>query len=455
MKQIHSLIIAFGFATIVATHAQTNAVPTPPQPPAAPAAPPDAPPPPVPVKPEIAPAQPAEVAPTNALSIRVSVIQSLPAQPAEVAPTNAVVPFDPANPDALLHMNFRGAPLDMVLSYLSEAAGFIINLEATPRGRVDVWSSTPVSRDEAIDLLNSVLRKNGYAAIRNGRTLTIVNKDEAKIHDIPVKLGSDPDNIPRNDETVTQIIPVRFVEVAQLLKDLQPLVSVQTTMTANEAGNSIIITDTQANIHRVAEIIKAIDTGAEDGTEVRVFRLQYADPTEMSDLLVNLFPDDSRSGGSSSAPQFGGFGGGMRRFFGGGQGGMGQNSGGGSQNTRIKKRAKVVAVPDPRTSSVVVSAAKDLISQIEGVVNELDSNPAHKQNVKVIQLQNADAQEVQQVLGEIFQKSGTSNNRSGNRSGNSQNSTLQNRSTTQQNSTGNNSGRSGSGGGRSGLGLGQ
>lgn len=434
MKQIHSLIIAFGFATIVATHAQTNAVPTPPQPPSAPApaAPPDAPPPPAPVKPEIA-----------------------PAQPAEVAPTNAVVPFDPANPDALLHMNFRGAPLDMVLSYLSEAAGFIINLEATPRGRVDVWSSTPVSRDEAIDLLNSVLRKNGYAAIRNGRTLTIVNKDEAKIHDIPVKLGSDPDNIPRNDETVTQIIPVRFVEVAQLLKDLQPLVSVQTTMTANEAGNSIIITDTQANIHRVAEIIKAIDTGAEDGTEVRVFRLQYADPTEMSDLLVNLFPDDSRSGGSSSAPQFGGFGGGMRRFFGGGQGGMGQNSGGGSQNTRIKKRAKVVAVPDPRTSSVVVSAAKDLISQIEGVVNELDSNPAHKQNVKVIQLQNADAQEVQQVLGEIFQKSGTSNNRSGNRSGNSQNSTLQNRSTTQQNSTGNNSGRSGSGGGRSGLGLGQ
>lgn len=434
MKQIHSLIIAFGFATIVATHAQTNAVPTPPQPPSAPApaAPPDAPPPPAAVKPEIA-----------------------PAQPAEVAPTHAVVPFDPANPDALLHMNFRGAPLDMVLSYLSEAAGFIINLEATPRGRVDVWSSTPVSRDEAIDLLNSVLRKNGYAAIRNGRTLTIVNKDEAKIHDIPVKLGSDPDNIPRNDETVTQIIPVRFVEVAQLLKDLQPLVSVQTTMTANEAGNSIIITDTQANIHRVAEIIKAIDTGAEDGTEVRVFRLQYADPTEMSDLLVNLFPDDSRSGGSSSAPQFGGFGGGMRRFFGGGQGGMGQNSGGGSQNTRIKKRAKVVAVPDPRTSSVVVSAAKDLISQIEGVVNELDSNPAHKQNVKVIQLQNADAQEVQQVLGEIFQKSGTSNNRSGNRSGNSQNSTLQNRSTTQQNSTGNNSGRSGSGGGRSGLGLGQ
>lgn len=422
MKQIHSLIVAFGFAALVPAHAQTDAAPPAPQPPpaTAPATPPDAPPPP---------------------------------QTPAAAPANPAAAFDPANPNAPLNLNFRGAPLDVVLNYLSEAAGYIINLEATPRGRVDVWSSTPVTRDEAVDILNSVLKKNGYAAIRNGRTLTIVNKDEAKIHDIPVKLGSDPDNIPRNDETVTQIIPVRFVEVAQLLKDLQPLVSVQTTMTANEAGNSIIITDTQANIHRVAEIIKAIDTGAEDGTEVRVFRLQYADPAEMSDLLVNLFPDDSRSGGSSSAPQLGGFGG-MRRFFGGGPPGMGGNSSS-SQNARIKKRAKVVAVPDPRTSSIVVSAARDLISQIEGVVTELDSNPARKQNVKVIQLQNADAQEVQQVLGEIFQKSGTSNNRSGNRSGNSQNSTLQNRSTTQQNSSGGNTGRMGSSGGRSGFGLGQ
>jgi general secretion pathway protein D len=360
--------------------------------------------------------------------------------------TNAVTPFDPANPDAVLRMNFRGAPLEMVLNYLSEAAGFIINLEATPRGRVDVWSNTPLTKEEAVNLLNSVLKKNGFAAIRNGRTLTIVNRDEAKIHDIPVILGSDPDKIPRNDEIVTQIIPVRFVEVAQLLKDLQPLISVQTTMTANEAGNSLVITDSQANIHRVAEIIKAIDLGAEDGTEVRVFRLQFADPSEMSELLANLFPDDTRSGGSSAPVQFGGF----RRFFGGGMPGGGGQSGGSSQNSRIKKRAKVVAVPDPRTSSVVVSAARDLIAQIEAVVTELDSNPARKQNVKVIQLQNADAEEVQQVLEEMFEKNTSSNNR--NRTGNNQNSTLRNRSNNQQN-TGNNTSRTRtSGNNRSGFG---
>jgi general secretion pathway protein D len=331
-----------------------------------------------------------------------------------------------------LRLNFRNAPLEKVLNYMSEAAGFVIVLEARPTGKVDIMSDTPVTREEAVNLLNQALKKNGYAAIRNGRTLTIVPKDEAKIHDIPVYIGADPAAIPRTDEIVTQIIPVRFVEVAQLVKDLQPLVSTQTTMTANESGNEIVITDTQANIHKVAEIIKAIDSGAEDVTLVRVFRLNYADPTELSDLLVNLFPDDSRTGGSSAPMQFGGGFGGIRSFFRGGGGpggglpGRGGSTGGSTanQNQRIKKRARVVAVPDPRTSSVVVTAARDLMDQIEEVVTELDSNPAKVKKVKVFHVDNADVQQVMQVLQDTFTSTGANNQSRAN-----QNSVLQNRST--------------------------
>jgi len=364
-------------------------------------------------------------APTPAEEAKVATAPPQAPPPAIEGLTNSTTLTD----TNLLRLNFRGASLEMVLDYLSEAAGFIINLHASPRGRVDVWSNTPVTKEEALSLLDSVLRKNGYAAIRNGRTLTIVNRDEAKVYDIPVKLGSNPESIPRNDEIVTQIIPVRYVEVTQLTKDLQPLVSSQTTMTANEAGNSIVITDTQANIRRVAEIIQAIDNGAEDFTEVRVFRLQNSDPTEISDLLTSLFPDETRSGGSSQSPvQFGGF----RRFFGGGPPGMASStSTSGSQTQRIKKRARVLAVPDARTSSVVVSAAKDLMSQIEAVVQELDSSKARKQAVHVYQLKNADPEEVQQVLQEMFERNSTS----GSRSQSQNTSTLSNRRTSQSSST--------------------
>src|SRR5437868_7102247 len=93
-------------------------------------------------------------------------------------------------PDKTLRLNFRGVPLELVLNYMSEAAGFVIVLETEVKGKVDAWSDQPLNREEAVGLLNGVLSRNGYAAIRNGRTLTIVNRDAARRKDIPVKSGS-------------------------------------------------------------------------------------------------------------------------------------------------------------------------------------------------------------------------------------------------------------------------
>jgi type II secretory pathway component GspD/PulD (secretin) len=338
----------------------------------------------------------------------------------------------------LIRMNFRGASLDMVLSYLSEAAGFIINVKpgASVRGKVDVWSSDPVTREEALNLLDTVLNQNNLAAVRNGRTLTIVNRDEAKTQNIPVTQGSDPDKIPMTDKIVTQIMPVRFVEVSQLVKDLQPLVSIQTTMTANEAGNAIVMTDTQANIHKVAEVIHAIDLGAEEFTEVRVFHLDNSDPTEIADMITNLFPDDSRQGNSQSPmatnPFFSRFGGG--RFGGGfgGAGGGGAGNAGGASNTvnqRIKKRNRVIAVADQRTTSVIVSASRDLMDQIEVVVKQLDDNKQGKQGVYVFELRHATPAEVLTPLQDSFGGNNAQNSRTTTSA--TQNDALQGRSTSQ------------------------
>src|SRR6185369_7974616 len=109
--------------------------------------------------------------------------------PAEPAPqTEKPAPTPTANAgDRNLRFNFRGVPLDMVLNYLSEAAGFIIVLETDVKGKVDAWSNQPLNKDEAVDLLNTVLNKNGYSAIRNGRTLRIVSQKDAKTKDLPVK----------------------------------------------------------------------------------------------------------------------------------------------------------------------------------------------------------------------------------------------------------------------------
>jgi type II secretory pathway component GspD/PulD (secretin) len=329
----------------------------------------------------------------------------------------------PGNPDEI-RLNFRNAPLDRVLNHLSEAAGFVVVMETTVRGNVTVMNNHPMTRDEAVDLLNSVLGKNGYAAIRDGRTLTIVDRSSAKSRNIPVKVSNDPSQIPANEEVVTQIIPIRYVEAEQLAKDLSTFVSSQATFVANAAGNSIVMTDTQSNIRHLVEIIRAIDTSAQSETEIRVFKLKNANPGDIATLLTQLFSTSTGGTGNNQAPiRFGGFGGGGFGGFG-GFGGRGGGGGGGGGNTassgandRIRKASQVISVADQRTSSVVVTASKDLMTQIAGMVRELDVPSGRDQKVYVFKMENGDPQQAVQVLQNMFQGNNTAR---GNTSGSAQ-----------------------------------
>ena len=358
-----------------------------------------------------------------------------------------------------LRLNFRNAPLEMVLNYLSDAAGFIIVMDTQVRGNVSVISSHPMTRNEAVDLLNAVLNKNGYAALRDGRTLTILDKNDAKTRNIPVKTSNDPDSIPNNAEIVTQIIPIRFVEARQLVTDLSSFVSPQATIVANEAGNSIVVTDTQSNIRHLTEIIKAIDSSAEGETEIRVFHLTHASPTDVASELGQIFPTSGTSGGQVQTPfRFGGGGGGMGG--GGGPGGFfgrmmaatAAGSTGGSQNSRIQKQTQVVAVADPRTSSVIVTASKDLMQEIAGMMEQLDVPSDRDQGVYVFQMKNGDPQQALTVLQNMFQSSSTS--RSGTSSSSSQNSALQQRAVNGTTTMGTTSTTTGIGGTSTGGGVG-
>jgi type II secretory pathway component GspD/PulD (secretin) len=76
----------------------------------------------------------------------------------------------------------------------------------------------------------------------------------------------------------------------------------------------------------------------------------------------------------------------------------------------MKKMGQVVAVADNRTSSVIVSAASDLMPQIAEMIAQLDEDASKKQNVYVIPLENAEVTDVLPVLQDMFNKNTTTRN---------------------------------------------
>jgi type II secretory pathway component GspD/PulD (secretin) len=342
--------------------------------------------------------------------------------PAADAPSTA--------PETGLRFNFRGAPLESVLNYMSEAAGFVVVLQTPVSGTVDMWSAQPVSRAEAVQLLGIALNKNGYGLSVQGRTLVVSSKDDAKNQNIPIHTGNDPADIPMTAQIVMQIIPLRHIDATQASKDLATMIPSSSTLTANQDSNSLIVTDTETNIHHIVEIVSQLDGSIDTISTTQVFHLKNADPVEMATLITNLYgtpsPTATNGGGQNRGGGLlaalnggGGFGGGGNRggngggggFGGGGFGGGGGNRGGaggaGRTGSSGGRSVPVVAVADPRTYSVVVTAAKEQLPDIAEMIERLDSDSGRKQQAYTINMQNADVQQVQQILQNLFQSSTT------------------------------------------------
>jgi len=328
-----------------------------------------------------------------------------PADLAQARPAEETAHKPLAEGDKPLRLNFRGVPLEMVLNYLSDAAGFIIVLETKVEGKVDAWSNQPLSKDEAVELLNTILNKNGYAAIRNGRTLTIVSRDEAKKRDIPVEKGGDANRIAKSDRMVTHIIPVRHANVAQLIANLQPLLGTYAEMTPNESANSLVLTATEADVRRMTEIINALDDSISGTSAIHVFPLRFADAKELANVIKELFAPTQQQGGNRN--QFGNGLGGFGGFpgFGGGQGGGNAGRGGGGAGSRAAAAAantRVVAVADERSNSLVVGAPDDLMDSIKDVVEKIDQPVNDITELRVFHLNNADPAEMAELFSQLF-----------------------------------------------------
>jgi uncharacterized membrane protein YgcG len=208
---------------------------------------------------------------------------------------------------------------------------------------------------------------------------------------------------------VTQILPISFVEARTLVTDLSSFVSPNARIVANEAANSIVITDTQSNILHLTEIIKAIDSSAEGETQVQVFPLKFANPSDVATLLAGIFPNDT-SGSNVRFGGGGGRGGGLAGFFGGGglAAAGGATTSASSQN-RIKKQTQVIAVADLRTQSVAVTASRDQMTLIASLIEKLDVSSDKDPGVHVASLPGgADPQAVLQILQNMFPQNASS-----------------------------------------------
>ncbi|HSU67662.1 MAG TPA: type II secretion system secretin GspD, partial [Tepidisphaeraceae bacterium] len=324
-------------------------------------------------------------------------------------------------PTTQISFQFKDASIDAILDYLSQTAGFIVIKDAPVSGRVTVIAKQPVTPDEAVTLLQSVLRTTGFTIIQMDRVLKVTTIDNARKQNIPVKFGTNPLDVADTDELITQVMPLKSVDAVKLKQDLQPLIAPTTDLTSNASSNSLIMTDTSANVKRIVKIVSNLDQRESIENDILVKQLKYADAQAAAKLITDLFkPPEQNQNQNNAVNPFsffrGSSGGGSRR---GGGGFPGAPGGGGAAGEESGKTSgRVLASADQRTNTVVVTGPVDTLKIIEGVLKQIDANPAAEQTFFIYPLKNGQALDIANTLNSLFLGTSSGTSSTGNNTSN-------------------------------------
>ena len=291
-----------------------------------------------------------------------------------------------------VRLDFRNTEITDVIAMMAELTGknFLYDQDKIS-GRVTVISPTPVSVDEAYRVFESILQVRGLTTVpAPGGMLKIVQIREAKesaIATLPSQAA-----IPNRDLYITRLIPLRYVKADAISNTLRPLISRESNLIAYRPTNTLIVTDSAANIRRLVTIIGQIDV-VTYREQVKVLQIQHADASALAAQLQEIFSESpsqaatrarttARARRTARTPQ-----------------------GAAAATATAPIIAGVSGAPrfitDERTNSIIVIATRVMIRQIEKLVPLLDYERKGSGRIHVFRLQNADAEEMAQTLSAL------------------------------------------------------
>ncbi|MGD0650784.1 MAG: type II secretion system secretin GspD [Verrucomicrobiia bacterium] len=219
----------------------------------------------------------------------------------------AAVETAPAGDDSQRHVGFvvfQGAPVQAVLEYYATtlAKRSIISVPANLQGVIFFRSQTDLTVEEAKWALETALAQVNVAIVPMGeKFLKVVQIGAARQEGLPF-ISPKERELPPADILATQIIPLQYADVGDVIPALQPyLHQGYGLLMALPKSNSILITETGNNVNLMMEIIKAIDVPSPLRMETKVYVLAHAKAGEVVQRLQSLIQEAQQLGARAAA----------------------------------------------------------------------------------------------------------------------------------------------------------
>lgn len=150
----------------------------------------------------------------------------------------------------------EGVPIERLIAAVAKRTGKKFLIDPRVRAEATVIGQDPTSVDYATLLL--ILHIQGYSAVEQGGYVQVI--PDANIRQFPVPLATGKESFP-DAEYVNRLIVVKNAPAAQLVPILRPLLQQSAHLVAFPCKNTLLMVDTYANVKRIEQIVRALDTG--------------------------------------------------------------------------------------------------------------------------------------------------------------------------------------------------
>ncbi|MGI9300467.1 MAG: type II secretion system secretin GspD, partial [Luminiphilus sp.] len=253
-----------------------------------------------------------------------------------------------------------------VHGYTAVRSGGVVRVIPNKNARsapVDVISGTSIINDEYV---TQVIRLENVSAAKLIPVLRPLVPQQAHmaayapsnaiiISDVRANINRISEIIDRMDESAvkeTEIIQLRYgvaTDVVEMLKALEKSragegadANDEATLVADKRTNSVIVTADEVSIERIDGLIDYLDIPLEQSGNVRVMYLEYADATEVAEVLTRVMQNLARLDDESRG------------------------------QSRSANAAKSTIEADAATNSLIITADTDEMAALESVIARLD-----------------------------------------------------------------------------------
>jgi general secretion pathway protein D len=322
-------------------------------------------------------------------------------QPSRVVASVSRAPVSPSTPAARapevadINFEFQGAPINAILDWYSRLTERSIISAPNLTIVVNFRSQTKLTKSEAIQALDSVLAINNIAAIPMGeKFLKIVQINTAKQEGLPIGRELVP-----ADTLGTQIISLKNAKASDVVAVLQPYLHPYGQLIPLQDSNSILITETAANLKQMLEIVAYVDQPSTLRMEMRSYVLTHAKAADVMQRLQSILQEAEQAGAHAAAPGQPAQPSPIRRAV--GQPGQPAAAAGGTGEGTVVE-GKVIMAADDRTNKIFVLTRPTNFGFFDRLIAELDAKVEPDVLMKVITLNYATAEDIASLLNALI-----------------------------------------------------